>query len=78
MQTVIMEDRNPQINVEAAGNSIKTMLAGDELELFRQTADTLPDLYEQRNAAGPKQMQTVIMEDRNPQINPTKSFCMIY
>ena len=28
------------------------MLAGDELELFRQTADTLPDLYEQRNAAG--------------------------
>ncbi len=48
----VKEPSTNVIGVEAAGNGIKTMLAGDELELFRQTADTLPDLYEQRNAAG--------------------------
>ena len=52
----VKEPSTNVIGVEAAGNGIKTMLAGDELELFRQTADTLPDLYEQRNTAG----QTVV------------------
>ena len=46
----INEPSTNLIGVEAAGNSIKTVLSGDELDLFRQTADTLPDLYEQRDA----------------------------
>ncbi|MDE5907313.1 MAG: ABC transporter permease [Lachnospiraceae bacterium] len=37
------------IGVESEGKGIKTMVSGDELDLFRQTADTLPILYEQRN-----------------------------
>ncbi len=48
----IKEPSTNLIGVEADGNSIKTILSGDELDIFRQTADTLPDLYEQRNAAG--------------------------
>lgn len=46
----INEPSTNLIGVEAAGNSIETVLSGDELDLFRQTADTLPDLYEQRDA----------------------------
>lgn len=48
----IKEPSTNLIGVEADGSSIKTILSGDELDIFRQTADTLPDLYEQRNAAG--------------------------
>lgn len=47
----IKEPSTNLIGVEADGNSIKTILSGDELHIFRQTADTLPDLYEQRNVA---------------------------
>lgn len=48
----IKEPSTNLIGVEADGSGIKTILSGDELDIFRQTADTLPDLYEQRNAAG--------------------------
>lgn len=48
----IKEPSTNLIGVEADGSSIKTILSGDELDIFRQTADTLPDLYEQRNVAG--------------------------
>lgn len=37
------------IGVESDGKGIKTMVSGDELDLFRQTADTLPILYERSN-----------------------------
>lgn len=47
----IKEPSTNLIGVEADGSSIKTILSGDELDIFRQTADTLPDLYEQRNTA---------------------------
>lgn len=47
----IKEPSTNLIGVEADGSSIKTILSGDELHIFRQTADTLPDLYEQRNVA---------------------------
>ncbi len=47
----IKEPSTNLIGVEADGSSIKTILSGDELDIFRQTADTLPDLYEQRNVA---------------------------
>lgn len=49
---VIKEPSTNLIGVRADGSGIKTILSGDELDIFRQTADTLPDLYEQRNAAG--------------------------
>lgn len=52
LSDAIKEPSTNLIGVEADGNGIKTILSGDELDIFRQTADTLPDLYEQRNAAG--------------------------
>ena len=33
------------IGVETDGDGIKTIMSGDELEIFRETADTLPKLY---------------------------------
>ena len=59
----IKEPSTNLIGVEADGSSIKTILSGDELDIFRQTADTLPDLYEQRNTAG--QTQVRILERPN-------------
>ena len=47
----IKEPSTNLIGVKADGSSIRTILSGDELDIFRQTADTLPDLYEQRNTA---------------------------
>ncbi len=47
----IIEPSTNLIGVETDGNGIKTILSGDELDIFRQTADTLPDLYEHRNTA---------------------------
>ena len=48
----IEEPSTNLIGVKVDGNSIKTVLSGDELDIFRQTADTLPSLYGQRNALG--------------------------
>ncbi len=48
----IEEPSTNLIGVEADGSRIKTIISGDELDIFRQIADTLPDLYEQRTAAG--------------------------
>ena len=39
------------IGVEMDGDGIKTILSGDELAMWRQTAGTLPSLYEQRETA---------------------------
>lgn len=39
------------IGVEMDGNSMKTVLSGDELEMCQQTAQTLPALYQQRETA---------------------------
>ncbi len=43
--TAINEPSTNMIGVKADGRSIQTMVSGDELDLFRQTADTLPSLY---------------------------------
>ena len=59
----IKEPSTNLIGVEADGNSIKTILSGDELDIFRQTADTLPDLYEQRNAAGQTEVHSLERPD---------------
>ena len=39
------------IGVEMDGDRIRTILSGDELSMWRQTAGTLPSLYEQRETA---------------------------
>ena len=39
------------IGVEMDGDRIRTILSGDELAMWRQTACTLPSLYEQRETA---------------------------
>ena len=42
--TAVNESSTYMIGVKADGDSIQTMVSGDELDLFRQTADTLPAL----------------------------------
>lgn len=44
----INEPSTNLIGVEMDGNSITTVISGDELEMWQQTARTLPALYEQR------------------------------
>ena len=58
--TAINEPSTYMIGVKADGDSIQTMVSGDELDLFRQTADTLPALYEGRESAG--QISITVLE----------------
>lgn len=51
LTAAINEPSTYMIGVTSDGNGIKTMVSGDELDLFRQTADTLPALYEGRESA---------------------------
>ncbi|MCI8514616.1 MAG: ABC transporter permease [Lachnospiraceae bacterium] len=44
----IKEPSTNRIGVEADGKGIRTVLSGDEATIWRQTASTLPVLYEQR------------------------------
>lgn len=44
----INEPSTDLIGVETDGNGIKTMVAGDELDIYHQVADTLPALYAER------------------------------
>ncbi len=59
----INEPSTNLIGVEANGNGIKTIVSGDELDIFRQTADTLPALYEQRDAARQVKVQVLEQSD---------------
>lgn len=52
------------IGVEAAGNGITTMLSGDEMDLWRQTADTLPVLYMERESA--EEIKATVLERPDP------------
>ena len=58
--TAINEPSTYMIGVKSDGDSIQTMISGDELDLFRQTADTLPALYEGRESAG--QISITVLE----------------
>lgn len=51
LNAAVIEPSTSVIGVKADGTSIKTVIAGDELDVFRQTAVTLPALYEQREEA---------------------------
>lgn len=48
------------IGVTADGDGIQTMVSGDELDIFRQTANTLPGLYARRDSA--EQIHVTILE----------------
>lgn len=52
LMTAITEPSTYMIGVKADGESIQTMVSGDELDLFLQTADTLPALYMGRESTG--------------------------
>ena len=51
------------IGVKADGDSIQTMVSGDEIDLFCQTADTLPLLYAHREMA--EQAEVTYLERSN-------------
>lgn len=56
----INEPSTDLIGLETDGNGIKTMVAGDELDIYRQVADTLPALYAERENA--EQINVSILE----------------
>ena len=51
LTAAIKEPSTNIIGVKADGDSLRTAIAGDELEIFQQAAATLPALYEQRAEA---------------------------
>ena len=51
LTAAIKEPSTNIIGVKADGDSIKTAISGDELDIFQQAAATLPALYEQRAEA---------------------------
>lgn len=48
------------IGVTSDGDGIQTMVSGDELDLFRQTADTLPAIYMGREST--EQISITVLE----------------
>lgn len=60
LTAAVKEPSTSMIGVKADGASIKTVIAGDELDIFRQAAVTLPALYEQR--ADAEQAEVQILE----------------
>ena len=51
LTAAVNEPSTNVIGVKADGDSIKTAISGDELDIFQQAAATLPALYEQRAEA---------------------------
>ena len=60
----INEPSTNLIGVEKEGNGIGTMLSGDELDIFKQTANTLPNLYDQRKSV----VQTEVLALEQPNV----------
>ena len=60
LTAAINEPSTNVIGVKTDGASIKTVMAGDELDIFQQAAVTLPALYEQREDTG--QIEVQILE----------------
>lgn len=60
LTAAINEPSTYMIGVISDGDSIQTMVSGDELDLFRQTADTLPSLYMGRENA--KQISLTVLK----------------
>lgn len=53
LAAAVVEPSTNFIGVEADGDDIQTMISGDELDIFRQAADTLPALYRGQETAEP-------------------------
>lgn len=60
LTAAINEPSTYMIGVTADGNSIQTMISGDELDIFRQAADTLPALYMGRKST--EQIKVTVLE----------------
>lgn len=63
LMDAIREPSTNLIGVESDGSGIQTIISGDELDIFRQTADTLPALYEQRDAAAQAKVRVLKRPD---------------
>ncbi len=65
-EELIAEINDPSTNligVEMDGSGIKTMISGDELSIWQQTAGTLPALYRQRETAQQADIQVLEQPD---------------
>ncbi len=60
LAAAIEEPSTNVIGVKADGDSLKTAISGDELDIFQQAAATLPALYEQRAEA--EQVKVLTLE----------------
>ena len=63
MNAAIKEPSTNIIGVKSDGAGIKTVIAGDELDIFRQAAVTLPALYEHRADAEQAEIQILERPD---------------
>lgn len=63
LNAAIEEPSTNIIGVKSDGAGIKTVIAGDELNIFQQAAATLPALYEQRAAAEQAEVQMLDRPD---------------
>ncbi len=59
----IREPSTNLIGVRADGDTIRCLIAGDELDVFQRAAATLPTLYEQRESAARVKVRTLIKSD---------------
>lgn len=60
LAAAVNEPSTNLLGVEAVGNSIATMISGDEMDLWRQAADTLPILYRERESA--EEIKAAVLE----------------
>ena len=63
LTAAVLEPSTNVIGVEADGASLKTTIAGDELDIFKEAAATLPALYAQREEAGRVEVQNLERPD---------------
>lgn len=63
LTAAINEPSTNVIGVKADGDSLKTAISGDELEIFRQAAATLSTLYERRENAEQTEVQVLDRPD---------------
>ena len=63
LAVAIQEPSTNVIGVQADGDSLRTAIAGDELDIFRQAAATLPALYERRESAARAEVQVLERPD---------------